>query len=61
MEEEVNKQKLLIEKAEEARQEQAIIQNTINVDEVPEEKRGVVFFKKEANRLELVVKEKILK
>lgn len=58
MEEEVNKQKLLIEKAEEARQEQAIIQNTINVDEVPEEKRGVVFFKKEANRLELVVKEK---
>lgn len=57
-EEEKNKQKILIEKAKEARQEQAIIVDTINVDEVPEEKKGIVFFKKEANRLELVVKEK---
>ncbi len=57
-EEEKSKQKILIEKAKEARQEQAIIVDTINVDEVPEEKKGIVFFKKEANRLELVVKEK---
>ncbi len=57
-EEEKRKQEALIKKAKEARQEQETVQNAFKLDEIPEEEIWVEYFKKEANRLELVVSEK---
>jgi len=56
--EETLRQEELIKAAEIERQRQKTIQTDIKLDEVPEDKIGVVFFKKEANRLEAVVSEK---
>lgn len=56
--EEALRQEQLIKAAEIERQRQKTIQTDIKLDEVPEDKIGVVFFKKEANRLEAVVSEK---
>lgn len=57
-EEEKRKQEALIKKAKEARQEQETVQNAFKLDEIPEEEIWVEYYKKEANRLELVVSEK---
>mgnify|MGYP001047500674 CR=1 FL=1 len=57
-EEEKRKQEILIEKAKEVRQEQETVQSAFKLDEIPEEKVWGEYYKKEVNRLELVVNEK---
>lgn len=51
-------QEKLIEKAEESRKKQRKIQDAFSLQNIPEEKAGIVYFKTEANRLELTVEEK---
>lgn len=51
-------QKKLLEEAEESRKKQKQIQDSFSLENVPEEKVGVVYFKTVANRLELTVEEK---
>lgn len=56
--EEVERQEQLLKAAEEERKKQLEIHNSIDFDKVPEERKGILFHKRNADRLEVVVKEK---
>lgn len=58
IEKEKEKQKEAQVLAEEKRKKQLEIKNSFNIENIPEEKVGVVYFKTEAQRLEVAVEEK---
>lgn len=56
--EEEDKQKKLLDEAEASRKKQKEIQDSFKIEEIPEDKVGVVYFKTVASRLEFTVQEK---
>lgn len=58
IEKEKQKQKEAENQAEEKRKKQLQIRDSFKIEEIPEEKVGIIFFKTEAQRLEVAVEEK---